>query len=111
LETIFISEEHTRDFNFPYQIGPFGDPPELSLENKHEIKENDILVIGTDGFKIIFFYFLTKINKFFSVFDNLYENQMIDFLKNYIEKDGTFQDIKEVNKKFGKFIFDMSVNP
>lgn len=49
LETIFVSEEHTRDFNFPYQIGSEGDPPEIAVENKHEIKENDILLLGTDG--------------------------------------------------------------
>ena len=49
LEIVFCSEEHTRDFNFPYQIGSEGDPPEIALENKHEIKENDILVVGTDG--------------------------------------------------------------
>jgi len=49
LETLFISEEHTRDFNFPYKIGSEGDPPEIAVENKHEVKENDILVLGTDG--------------------------------------------------------------
>ena len=54
---------------------------------------------------------INNFNKFIRVFDNLYENQMVDFLKNYIEKDGTFKDINAVNKKFGKFIFDMSVNP
>lgn len=49
LETIFISEEHTRDFNFPYQIGSEGDSPNIAIENKHDIQDNDILIIGTDG--------------------------------------------------------------
>ena len=47
----------------------------------------------------------------FSVFDNLFETQMVEFLKHYVQKDGNITDIDEVTKKFGKFIFNHSVDP
>lgn len=58
------------------------------------------------------FYFEKK--KFYikqRVFDNLFESQMLEFLKHYIQKNGTFNDINEVTKKFGQFTFNYSTNP
>ena len=42
-------EEHTHDFNFPFQIGSQGDNPTVSLTKQHQVQHNDIIVVGTDG--------------------------------------------------------------
>mmetsp|Transcript_82758 Transcript_82758/g.96752 ORF Transcript_82758/g.96752 Transcript_82758/m.96752 type:complete len:230 (-) Transcript_82758:5-694(-) len=49
LTFIHQSEEHTRSFNFPYQIGTHGDNPNMSVEFLHKIQNNDIIVVGSDG--------------------------------------------------------------
>ena len=53
-EPYFVSPEHCRSFNFPYQIGTNGDDPNMSLEKKHEIVAGDIVIVGTDGYIMIF---------------------------------------------------------
>lgn len=43
------SPEHTRSFNFPYQIGTHGDDPNISLKFNHKVSNNDFIILGTDG--------------------------------------------------------------
>jgi len=48
-EPFYISPEHTRSFNFPYQIGTNGDDPKISLEKSHEVETGDFIIVATDG--------------------------------------------------------------
>jgi len=47
----FISDEQTHHelFNTPYQIGDNGDDPGKAISHPHELKNNDIVVLATDG--------------------------------------------------------------
>ena len=115
-ETVHVSAEHNKDYYFPYQIGTEGDDPDTAIECRHELHENDLLVIGTDGYLIfIFFLMFSFINEIlitiYSTFDNLFDRQMIEFLKNYMQEDGRIPNIQEVAKKFVEFIYDHSINP
>lgn len=48
---LFISEEqmHSQLFNTPYQIGKKGDDPEKAITYTHEMKNNDLIILATDG--------------------------------------------------------------
>ena len=67
LELLYKSPEQTHQFNFPYQCGTYGDDPESAVTNIHEYKENDIIVLATDG-----------------LWDNLYENQIISIIRPFL---------------------------
>lgn len=41
--------ELQHEFNFPYQIGSYGDGLDKSIELEIEIQEGDIILLGTDG--------------------------------------------------------------
>jgi protein phosphatase PTC7 len=47
----FISEEQMHDelFNTPYQIGKKGDDPAKAISHTHELKNNDMVILATDG--------------------------------------------------------------
>lgn len=64
-EMIYEFEEHTRAFNFPYQLGwgRNGDDPNISQALSHKVKDKDVLVVGTDG-----------------LFDNMSAGQVSHFL-------------------------------
>jgi protein phosphatase PTC7 len=49
VKPIFQSEEQTKTFNFPFQIGSEGDPPQLAISLGHEVRDNDLIVLATDG--------------------------------------------------------------
>ena len=55
-----MSEAQTYSFDFPYQCGQNCELPYDAVDNEHEVKHNDIVVMGTDG-----------------LFDNLFEDQII----------------------------------
>lgn len=67
LREVFISEEQTKKFNFPYQVGVNGDDPETSLSYTHELKINDIIIAGSDG-----------------LFDNLTTKEIKDLVRPYL---------------------------
>ena len=48
---IFESAAQQRGFNFPYQLGwgKNGDQPILATEFNHQVKDGDIIILGTDG--------------------------------------------------------------
>lgn len=62
LEIVFVSEEQSHSFNFPFQIGKVSDNPEEAIEITHEVKQFDIIIVGSDGYQI---------NNIFRLFDNL----------------------------------------
>lgn len=67
-ELKYESQEQTHSFNFPYQVGEGGDNPEKAEVKTHEIKHNDIIILGTDG-----------------LWDNISSNNIIKLLMKYSE--------------------------
>ena len=55
-KTLFRTKEQQYSFNFPYQCGTGADLPYHAEDQQHEIQDNDIIVMASDG-----------------VFDNLYD--------------------------------------
>lgn len=47
----FESKPQQRRFNYPYQLGweRNGDHPEVALTFSHEVKDGDLVILGTDG--------------------------------------------------------------
>ena len=60
LEKHFMSKAQTYSFDFPYQCGQNCELPYDAIDNEHEVRHNDIVVVGTDG-----------------LFDNLFPDQII----------------------------------
>lgn len=88
-DIFFRSESQEHDFNFPFQIGTFGDPPEQAKEFKIPLKEGDLVILGTDG-----------------VFDNLYDFEILDVVEEYW-KGGNFNG-NELADLISKKAFDNS---
>ena len=61
---VFKSKEQQYSFNFPYQCGTGADLPYNAFDNQHEILENDIIVMASDG-----------------MLDNLYDEHVLDCVK------------------------------
>jgi protein phosphatase PTC7 len=85
---VYRSEEQQHSFNFPFQIGSIGDNPSEALAFQHEIKENDILILGTDG-----------------MFDNLFDKDVINMLNE--NKDW---GVEEISKALGAVAFEKSLD-
>ena len=85
LTKIFRSEEQQHSFNFPYQCGTDGDDPSLAIDHEHQIKNNDIIVVGSDG-----------------VFDNCFDDEIISILNSKITVDGTVTNIQEAANKIAE---------
>ena len=64
LERVFESESQTYSFNFPKQCGTNCDLPFEAKDNEHEVLQNDIVVLASDG-----------------VLDNLFEKQIAACIK------------------------------
>lgn len=76
LKVLYKSEEQQHQFNFPYQVGSHGDPPEDCDTKVHEFRENDLIVLGTDG-----------------LWDNLYEDQILAVIKPFYEQNYKIKDL------------------
>ena len=72
LVSVYRSKEQTHGFNFPYQIGRGGDDPSKADTYLHSVDHNDILIVGTDG-----------------LFDNLYDEQIIEIVQPYVTSDNS----------------------
>lgn len=66
-EIVFKSTEQQHSFNFPFQLGTHGDSPNIAATSTHEIKHNDIVIVGTDG-----------------LFDNLFGEQILALVNHYL---------------------------
>ncbi len=40
---------HSECFNMPYQVGKEGDDPENAQVNSHQLKNEDMIILATDG--------------------------------------------------------------
>lgn len=93
LQLIFQSKEQCKSFNLPYQVGTYGDDPSTeSFKTMHQIKQNDIIVCGSDG-----------------LFDNLDIFQITQTIIPFIEKE-TIVDINLLSESLARFAFDMSLD-
>jgi protein phosphatase PTC7 len=94
LKVIFKSDEQQHEFNFPYQVGTHGDPPESSEIRVHDFKENDIIVLGTDG-----------------LWDNLYEEQILNVIKPFYQISYKIKDLDYVASLIAEYAEKLSLNP
>jgi protein phosphatase PTC7 len=48
---IFESEPQQRRFNYPYQLGwgDNGDHPKVAISKSHDVRDGDLVVLGSDG--------------------------------------------------------------
>lgn len=94
LKTIFKSDEQQHQFNFPYQCGTNGDPPEECQTMVHEFRENDIIILGTDG-----------------LWDNVYEDQIIKVLQPFYETSYKIKDLNLVANLLAELTEKLSLSP
>jgi protein phosphatase PTC7 len=85
-QLIFKSEEQTHSFNFPYQVGTNGDSPNSAITNVHQFEEDDIIILATDG-----------------LWDNLFENQIMNIIKPFVEKSTKLKDVELIADMIGQF--------
>ncbi|EGR27106.1 protein phosphatase 2c-related protein, putative [Ichthyophthirius multifiliis] len=78
----------------PYQIGQQNDDPDDSIFNEHDIQNNDILVMGSDG-----------------LFDNLDQFQIYKCIRPFWQISDNIQDIQIVCDFIAKYAFKLSRNP
>jgi len=93
LVTLFRSKEQTHGFNFPYQVGVGGDDPKLGETQVHEIQNNDILIVGTDG-----------------LFDNMYDKQITEIINPFIKESDDILDTELVAQIIAKQAEKLSLN-
>jgi len=93
IRIVYQSQEQQKGFNFPYQIGTNGDPPSVALTFEHEIKNNDIVVVGTDG-----------------LFDNIDENQIIEVIKPFLKGKESFADSAQVADGIAQLAYKLSLD-
>ncbi|EAS01026.1 serine/threonine phosphatase 2C (macronuclear) [Tetrahymena thermophila SB210] len=82
---VFGFKEQQKSFNFPYQLGGMGngDNPSTALEFEHEIKDKDIVIVGSDG-----------------LFDNMSFEQIRQQITQYVMKD-KIVDVQSLAKDIG----------
>ncbi|KYQ89806.1 protein phosphatase 2C-related protein [Tieghemostelium lacteum] len=80
---IYRSKEQVHDVNFPFQLGSQSeDKPSSGIYSEHDTKENDIFVIGTDGF-----------------FDNVFDSEILDAMKSVSSIETFYQHLFELAKR------------
>ncbi|KAK5578713.1 hypothetical protein RB653_008386 [Dictyostelium firmibasis] len=78
----FRSNEQTHKPNFPYQLGQNSvDKPSSGVYMEHPVQENDIFVIGTDGF-----------------FDNIFDQEIVKAIKEVNSIESFFKCLLELAK-------------
>jgi protein phosphatase PTC7 len=81
-DLLFKSEEQSHGFNIPYQVGKSGDNPTHAKTNRHQIQNNDLIILATDG-----------------IWDNLSVSQIMDIINKHISESG---DISKLANKLAK---------
>ena len=94
LRVVFQSKEQYRSFNYPYQVGTNGDNPKMyALMTSHSIKNNDIIICGSDG-----------------LFDNLDHHHIVKSILPFLEEE-KIVDIKFLSEVLAKFAYEFSLDP
>jgi protein phosphatase PTC7 len=84
-DIVYKSEEQQHSFNFPYQVGTNGDDPQDAEVNVHKFKENDIIVLATDG-----------------LWDNLFELHILQILKPFYDISNKLKDLNVIAEMIGE---------
>lgn len=77
---LFRTKEQQFSFNFPYQCGTGADLPYAADDLEHEIQDNDIIIMASDG-----------------VFDNLYDIDLEDCVKPFVKDANLFDLMASAN--------------
>jgi len=93
LKVLHHSPEQQKDFNFPFQIGSVGDPPQVAKVTKHQVQNNDIIVVGTDG-----------------LFDNLEDKQIVDTIKPFVQADPNLADVELLSEMIAELAYKFSLD-
>lgn len=91
----FESTPQQRSFNFPLQLGwgKNGDHPDVAAEKVHDIKHNDIVVLGSDG-----------------LYDNVSASRVAGMVSKYMEAaKGQFDAVK-IAEEIAKQAFQLSLS-
>lgn len=93
-EIQYESKEQTKGFNFPFQLGwrQNGDNPSCALEFNHKMKQDDIVVVGSDG-----------------LFDNITGTQIKDFVEDHLKNNR--YDSSVIARGLAKMTYGHSLNP
>lgn len=75
LVKFFRSTEQQHSFNFPYQVGTSGDDPSKANDQIHDVRENDIVILASDG-----------------LWDNLFDVKIMDIVKPFIRDQDEIAD-------------------
>jgi protein phosphatase PTC7 len=67
LVKLFRSKEQQHSFNFPFQVGTGGDDPAKADAEVHDVRDRDIVVLGSDG-----------------LWDNLFDIKVIELIRPFI---------------------------
>lgn len=93
LRLVYESVEQTKGFNFPYQIGHIGDSPTSALPHTHDIKDLDIVVVGSDG-----------------LFDNVDNEMILRMLQKHVDDSKQIKDIKNLCLELGNLTYKLSLD-
>lgn len=93
LQTLFRTKEQTHGFNFPFQVGVGGDDPAKADYNVHDIQNNDILIVGSDG-----------------LFDNMFDRQITEIIAPFVKESDEILDPELVAEMIGKQAETLSLN-
>ena len=91
VEKVFRSIEQTHGFNFPYQVGYNGDNPLQGDDKKHEIRHNDIVILGSDG-----------------LWDNVFDENVIEIVEPFLKDYDQIKDLDLVADLITKKAFELS---
>ena len=93
LVVLFRTKEQTHGFNFPFQVGVGGDDPQVADTQVHEVQNNDVLIVGSDG-----------------LFDNMYDKQIIEVVSPFIKESDDILDCELVAQMIAKQAEALSLN-
>ena len=94
LHLVYKSQEQQHRFNFPYQVGTYGDDPSQAETHIHQFIENDIIILATDG-----------------LWDNLFENQIMQIFKPFYELSERIKDLNVLTEIIGETCYRYSNDP
>jgi len=87
-EIFFRSKEQQHKFNFPFQIGAYGDKPTKAKSLSHELKYDDLVIVATDG-----------------LFDNLFNSRILK-----IVEENRGESVREIADSLTNTAFKLSIN-
>ena len=81
----YESKEQQHSFNFQFQVGTNGDDPSKGETNAHNVKDGDILVVGSDG-----------------LWDNMHRHKIVALIQHFTREEQTIKDMGLVAEMIAK---------